>query len=76
MTTQLTTQQFIERSKQVHGDRYDYSQTVYIGTHSKVKIICSIHGVFEQKPSDHLKGHGCAKCGNESIGWTRTKFKR
>lgn len=144
MPIKVTTELYIERAKQTHGDRYDYSQTVYIGTHSKLSIICPIHGVFEQrakdhingsgcqlcgntskaatqaskaksefttkanlihnnkydyslveyknaltkikivcpihnvfeqKPSDHLKGHGCAKCSYESTGWTRTKFK-
>jgi len=45
----LTTEKFIERSKIVHGNKYDYSQTEYKSAHEKVKIICPTHGVFEQK---------------------------
>lgn len=29
---------------------------------SKIKIICPIHGMFEQYPDSHLNGVGCPKC--------------
>lgn len=58
----ITTQQFIEKAKKVHGDRYDYSLVKYISSHDKVKIICKIHGVFEQEPNNHLRGCGCPLC--------------
>lgn len=48
--------------KDVHGDRYDYSKVVYKDTHTPVDIICPKHGVFPQRPKDHLEGHGCPKC--------------
>ena len=60
-----TTEQFIKEAKKVHGDKYDYSLTEYKNTDTKVKIICPKHGVFEQRPHDHLKGHGCDKCAKE-----------
>lgn len=53
---------FIRKSKEVHGDRYDYSITNFEGCCSKVKIICQVHGVFEQSTSNHMNGHGCRKC--------------
>ena len=58
----LTTWDFIERAKEIHGNRYDYSEVEYEDAQVKVKIICSKHGAFEQKPFDHLTGHGCPKC--------------
>jgi predicted nucleic acid-binding Zn-ribbon protein len=58
-----TTEQFIEKAKAVHGDKYDYSLVEYKNVHTKVKIVCSIHGMFEQRPSIHLCGSGCPKCG-------------
>jgi ferredoxin-like protein FixX len=60
----LTTEEFIERAKKVHGDRYNYSKTVY-GKDNKTEvcIICPIHGEFKQKPNVHLRGHGCHECG-------------
>lgn len=54
---------FIEKAKQVHGDKYDYSQIDYIDITTKVTIICYIHGQFNQTPSAHLQDHGCQKCG-------------
>lgn len=68
MSKRLTTQEFIEKSKQVHGDRYDYSKVDYINAQSKVTIICPIHGEFEQRASHHLNGHGCKKCANLITG--------
>lgn len=61
----LTTQEWIKRAKQTHGDRYDYSDTVYVNMRTMIKIRCKIHGVFEQRPFDHISGHGCPKCGFE-----------
>lgn len=61
------TSEFIQESIQVHGDKYNYSLVNYTGKDRKVKIICPIHGEFEQRPNDHLRGCGCPKC-NESKG--------
>lgn len=56
------TEVFIERSRKIHGDVYDYSLVEYVNTHTHVRIICSKHGVFEQVPKSHLKGIGCTAC--------------
>lgn len=58
----LTTDAFIEKAKNKHGNRYDYSLVDYTRTDHKIKIICSIHGIFEQNPYNHLNGAGCHKC--------------
>jgi hypothetical protein len=59
-----TTKDFIRRSSLVHGNRYNYSPTEYGQSNkTKVKIICRRHGIFEQSPSNHLKGIGCPSCG-------------
>jgi hypothetical protein len=47
----------------MHGDRYDYSLVEYGGVGEKIKIVCTIHGVFEQLPSSHKSGNGCPSCG-------------
>jgi hypothetical protein len=57
---------FEARARQVHGDKYDYSQAVYVSTHVSVVIVCPMHGAFEQKPDTHLQGGGCHQCANES----------
>lgn len=59
------TNSFIEKSKKIHGDTYNYSLTEYSDyNNTKVKIICPIHGEFSQIPASHLNGHGCVSCGN------------
>lgn len=62
MSIKITTEDFIKKAKAVHGDRYNYSKTVY--TSSKVKIIinCHIHGDFNQTTYTHLNGSGCPSC--------------
>ena len=62
-----TTQYFIKKSKEAHGDKYDYSKVEYTNNHTKVCIICPEHGEFWQNPSSHLSGRGCPKCKNEKI---------
>jgi hypothetical protein len=64
MSKRLTTEQFIEKAKQVHGDKYDYSRVTYTRSNDKVRIVCKIHGVFQQTPDKHVNaGQGCPKCG-------------
>lgn len=68
----LTTEEFINRAKEVHGDLYDYSETVYYNSNTKVKMKCKKHGLFEQLPFNHLNGHGCDKCAHEQNTIDRT----
>jgi len=63
MPRTLTTEQFIEKAKLIHNNKYDYSLTKFINSKTKVKIICPIHGEFEQFHGKHLSKKGCFKCG-------------
>lgn len=68
-----TTESFIEKSKQIHGEIYDYSKTVYTNFRNKVTITCPTHGDFEQTISNHIhKQYGCPKCGVER----RARFRQ
>ena len=72
----VTTEIFIERAKKIHGDRYDYSASKYIGMNDKISIICKEHGEFQVRTANHThpvidsngKEHysGCQKC---STSW-------
>lgn len=55
-------QLFPERANKVHNNKYDYSKVDYKNNIDNVKIICPIHGIFFQRPSNHLLGRGCFKC--------------
>lgn len=57
-TTEETINDFIK----IHGDRYDYSLVEYIGSQKRVEIICKEHGIFKQKPNNHLNGQNCFDC--------------
>lgn len=66
-TKRLSNEEWVENAKKIHGDKYDYSITMYKTARTKLKIICPIHGVQEMLPHHHLKGHGCGKCGRKEI---------
>lgn len=79
-----TTEQFINEANDIHGEgRYLYHKTEYEHSKKKVIITCPIegHGDFEQRPLNHLQGHGCPIC-NKSKGeikienWLKTNFIR
>ena len=61
----LTTEEFIKKAREVHGDRYDYSKVEYVNNQTKVCIICKKHGEFWQRASNHIAGRGCTKCATE-----------
>ena len=62
----MTTQQFVDKARKVHGEQYDYRKTEYNYNCEKVSIICPVHGEFSQKPVIHLSGSGCQKCGRRN----------
>lgn len=63
----LTTIKFKNRAKLIHNNKYDYSLVEYVNSKMPVKIICPSHGIFEQRPNDHLNGRGCFKCGVDIV---------
>lgn len=60
-----TNMSFIRKSKDVHGNKYDYTKVNYVNNRVKVSIICPEHGEFQQKPLDHIHGCGCPECGKK-----------
>jgi hypothetical protein len=63
MSAKLTTEQFIKKAKEVHGNKYNYDKVIYEKTSKKIIITCPIHGDFQQTPNSHKYGQGCPKCG-------------
>jgi hypothetical protein len=62
MSRKLTTKEFIDKSRVIHGDIYDYSKVDYVGGRGKIDIVCPKHGVFTQRASAHKSGQGCPIC--------------
>lgn len=69
----LTIEEFVRRARKIHGNKYDYSKSVYTNYNTNVIIICPKHGEFPQTPSHHLSGEGCKECGKERAKEKLTK---
>lgn len=60
----MSVDEFIQRARAVHGDKYDYSQVKIKTVSDDVIIICPDHGPFSQRPINHYyMKQGCPKCG-------------
>ena len=71
MVPRMNAENFEQKARDLHGDRYDYSNVNYTGANTKVTIICSEHGEFQQTPSKHVNcKHGCPKCGGTDLTLT------
>ena len=57
---------FINKARKVHGNKYGYEQVKYINSQIKVKILCKVHGIFEQAPASHLYRSSCPKCAGKN----------
>lgn len=59
------TKEFIEKANAHHSNKYDYTDTVYVDSKTKIKFRCPSHGIIEQTPNAHLRSGGCRICGVE-----------
>lgn len=66
--------EFLEKSQEIHGNKYDYSRVVWQNMSTPVEIICPIHGSFMQVPSIHMAGANCDKCVREAAKINKEKF--
>ena len=64
-TNKYTQTEIISKFVEIHSNKYNYIMVEYINYDTKVKIICLKHGIFEQKPCNHIRGNGCPKCINK-----------
>ena len=66
-------EEFVNKARLIHGNKYDYSLVDYINSTIKIKIVCKIHGEFKQTPNSHLRNHGCPNCATNNK-LTREEF--
>ena len=62
MAKRSTTEQFINKCREIYGDFYNYSKVEYTGNKNKVRVICPKHGEFRVTPNNHLRGSRCPSC--------------
>ena len=59
---------WVTRFREVHGNTYDYKDVIYKGYKNPVRILCHIHGAFNQTPDNHYRGRqGCSKCKGDKL---------
>jgi len=71
--TTKTIEQFIEESRTIHGEKFDYSKSIYVNTNCPLIITCKTHGDFKQTPKSHVRGSQCPKCAQEFKSWNYVK---
>lgn len=64
LNKRVTREYVIDKFKETHGNRYDYSKFEYSNYFSKITIICKKHGEFKQTPNSHIQGANCPRCSN------------
>jgi hypothetical protein len=72
----VTQEEFIARCRKLHGDKYDYSKTIYRAAKQKITVRCPEHGCFDTMAGNHATQNGCPKCGrqrSESAKWSSTQ---
>jgi hypothetical protein len=70
----LTTEEFIAKAKLIHGDKYDYSKSIYINSNTPLTVICPEHGEFYPTPNNHISNKsGCPMC-NGGVKIDREEF--
>jgi hypothetical protein len=72
MQGRLTQQGFLAKARAVHGNKYDYSQTIFTKSLAKLEINCPTHGIFIQQASSHMQGNGCKQCAWDNLRLNRS----
>lgn len=62
MSKKLTKDIFIAKARKLNGNRYEYTDILYVNNSTHVDITCRVHGKFKQSPSNHLSGKQCKFC--------------
>ena len=75
MPRALTRDSFIEKANSIFNGKYSYEKVNYVNYKTEVTITCPIHGDFKQRPSNHLKGHGCPHCAKNGVRPTLEAFR-
>lgn len=75
MSKKLTTDEFILKAKDIHGEKYLYKNVSYKNSRTKVNLFCTIHNTdFSILPYAHLQGNGCPNCSQDKRTKSNTKY--
>lgn len=67
-------EKFLSDAARIHGDRYDYSLSMYERSNLPIEVICRDHGLFSITQESHINQRsGCPKCAYAAKGLLRRK---
>lgn len=70
-----TAKVFFNNCTLTHDGKYTYPEQDYPGAKFKIRVICPVHGEFQQAAWSHLSGVGCPSCGAYTPAW-ETELKK
>lgn len=70
MGAKISSEEVINRIKEIHNDKYDLSKVVYINKRTKITLICKDHGPWEAGVEQIYRGQGCRTCGKLKAGFS------
>lgn len=70
----LSLKEIINKLNQIHNFTYNYSLVNSTDRNKKIKIICPIHSIFEQRLSYHLIGGKCKKCSDLNNNYKKSDW--
>lgn len=68
-----STESFITEASQIHNNFFDYTDTIYTNSQGYIKYRCPIHGIINQRASNHLK-YGCPKCAYDKMRLSKEEY--
>lgn len=69
MAKKYTQEEFLEKAREIHGDKIDFSEFVYVNSITKGKCKCNVCGYeWETRPDVLLRGCGCKFCSGKRNG--------
>ena len=67
-TRRMSPEEYVQKAKEIHGDKFDYSQTRFTKMADQITVLCKEHGEFTQNAQNHLRGmNGCSECNGQSV---------
>jgi hypothetical protein len=65
--------EFFEKLNEIYNKKYDFSDSEYVNSYTKIIVKCDKHGEFYQWPTHLLAGISCRECGFELFADQRRK---
>lgn len=78
MAIPLSFKEFLDRAREVHGDKFEYIESTFKGSLARMTIVCKDHGEFLMTPASHTHSRQqCKLCyQDEVVASNRLKYSQ